>query len=200
MNEYSVREISYQETLPWILDIHYAKRVPSISWAFGLYRDDELVGIITYGKPASAPLCKGIAGEENKCKVWELNRLALKDNIKNEASILISKSLKMLPQELIIVSYSDMAQDHLGFVYQATNWLYTGATKPRTDMYSSAGHSRHHDGDRSKRVFRSSKHRYVTFTGGKLQKKNLKKILRYKVYEEYPKKGEEFPWTKTLKS
>ena len=31
----SVREVSYQDTKPFILDIHYAKRMPSISSPMG---------------------------------------------------------------------------------------------------------------------------------------------------------------------
>jgi len=187
MKEYDVRPITYAETKPFILNIHYAKRMPSISYAFGMFGGANLIGVCTYGKPASPWLCKGIAGEENRHLVWELNRLVLSENIKNLASILISRSLKLLPPGLIVVSYADSAHNHVGYVYQATNWLYTGATKPRTDMYSSSGHSRHHDGDRTKRVDRSSKYRYVTFTGTKRDRKYLLSQLKYSVSDAYPK-------------
>ena len=53
--EYWVEKISYADTKPFILDIHYAKRMPSISYAYGLFDNDELVGIISYGSPASPP-------------------------------------------------------------------------------------------------------------------------------------------------
>ena len=39
---------------PYILERHYARRWPSVSLAFGLWRDRELVGVVTYGTPASA--------------------------------------------------------------------------------------------------------------------------------------------------
>ena len=48
----SVREVSYQDTKPFILDIHYAKRMPSISFAYGLFDDDDLVGVVTFGLPS----------------------------------------------------------------------------------------------------------------------------------------------------
>lgn len=186
MKKYSVERIEYKDAKPWIMDIHYAHRMPSISFAYGLFLDRNLSGIISYGSPASPWLCKGICGVEYKSLVIELNRLVLLENRKNEASMLISKSLRLLPKPKIIVSYADVAQNHIGYVYQATNWLYTGATKPRTDMYSESGHSRHHAGDRSKRVYRSSKHRYVYFIGSKKQRKELLKALKYKT-EQYPK-------------
>ena len=59
---------------PFILDIHYAKRKPSISYVYGLYDDKELIGVCSFGSPASPSLCKGIAGEINRSKVIELNR------------------------------------------------------------------------------------------------------------------------------
>ena len=83
--KYDVLKISYEQTKPFILDIHYAKRMPSISYAYGLFDKGELVGIVSYGSPVSPFLCKGIAGEKNKHLVIELNRLVLKNNKKNEA-------------------------------------------------------------------------------------------------------------------
>ena len=124
---------------PFILNIHYAKRKPSISYVYGLYQNEELIGICSFGSPASPALCKGIAGEKNRSKVIELNRLVLKYNRKNEASYLVGKSLKMLPKPKIVVSYADTAQDHKGIVYQATNFYFTGTSKPRTDMAGKDG-------------------------------------------------------------
>ena len=48
-------------------------------------------------------------------------------------------------------------------------------------------HSRHHLGDRTNRVFRSAKHRYVTFIGDKKQKKKYLNLLNYPIIKEYPK-------------
>ena len=52
-DEYKIERISYQSTKPFILDIHYARRMPSISYAFGLFNNNLLIGIVTYGSPAS---------------------------------------------------------------------------------------------------------------------------------------------------
>ena len=188
-HHYFVEPITYGETKDLILNVHYAKRMPSISYAFGLYRDlDGLQGICTFGSPASPWLCKGVCGEEHKSNVLELNRVVLVNNRPNEASLLVARSIALLPKPKILVSYADTAQDHVGYVYQATNWLYTGATKPRTDIATVNGkHPRHHAGDRTKRVYRSSKHRYVYMHGDKKDKRLLTKCLRYGT-EPYPKK------------
>ena len=188
VNDYKIRPIQYRECLPFILELHYAKRVPSvIKYIYGLFQEKELVGIITYGMPASNFLCEGVAGVENKDKVLELSRLVLKNNKKNEASILISASLKLLPQPKIIVSYADTEQNHLGVVYQATNFIFTGTTKERTDMAGTEGkHARHNLGDVEKRIKRSAKHRYIYIVANKKDKKTLLKQLNYKE-KKYPK-------------
>lgn len=175
------------EAEPWIIRKHYAKRMPSISYAFGLYESNALVGVCTYGMPASPFLCMGVCGKENKDIVIELNRLCIETKTKNAASILVGRSLQMLPKPLVIVSYADTSQDHVGYVYQATNFLFTGTTKERTDMAGEEGqHSRHNKGDRNNRIDRSAKHRYVFFVGNKKEKQELQKQLRYPVLP-YPK-------------
>ena len=187
---YFVRQVNYKDTIDFILHIHYAKRIPSISYAYGLFHKSELTGVVTYGKPASKFLCEGICGVEYSPIVFELNRLVLKNNKKNESSFLISQSLKMLPKPLIIVSYADTEQNHVGYVYQATNFLFTGTTKERTDMAGEDGkHSRHHLGDPDQRKKRWAKHRYVFFVGNKKDKKNLLSKLNYTI-KPYPKAAE----------
>jgi len=188
MNNYSVKQIEYKDTKHLILNVHYAKRMPSISFAYGLFEYDNFVGLVSYGTPASPSLCKGIMGEEYKSHVLELNRLVLVNNKKNEASYLVSQSLKLLPKPRCIVSYADTQQGHAGCIYQASNFLFTGTTKARTDMAGKDGkHSRHHLGDRTNRVYRSAKHRYVTFIGNKKQKKKYFKLLKYPILTTYPK-------------
>lgn len=182
-----VLPINSFEVEPWLLEKHYAKRMCPISYAFGLYDDEKLIGIVTYGVPASPNLCMGICGTDNKDKVLELNRLCLNDGVKNGASFLVSKSLQMLPKPTIVVSYADTAMGHVGYIYQASNFLFTGTTKERTDMAGEDGkHSRHNLGNSENRINRSAKHRYVYFVGSKSQKSSLLKQLNYEI-SPYPK-------------
>lgn len=110
-NQLHVLPVSYEESKNFILFIHYARRMPCVQYAFGLFDGDYPfpVGVVTYGQPASPFLCKGVAGEENKNNVLELNRLVLypEYNGGNYASFLVSKSLKMLPHGTFVVSYAD---------------------------------------------------------------------------------------------
>jgi len=189
--------ITREEAKPFILNIHYAHRMPSISYAFGLFDNDELIGVCTYGKPASYTLCNGVCGKENSKYVWELNRLVLKYNRQNEASYFISRTLKMLPKPMIIVSYADEEQNHRGIIYQATNFIYTGVS-PKQKYYKlktteeTKGYRRRARMSKEKIVkeygidfvqeyFSSNKYRYVYFIGSKVEKKRFKKALKYKV-------------------
>jgi hypothetical protein len=199
---YSVRVIEKSEAKPFILEIHYAKRTPSISYAYGLFRDEKLVGICTYGKPPSSTLIKGVCGEQWASHVFELNRLCLLDNLPNEASRLVAGSFKLLPKPTIIVSYADTKQNHTGIVYQATNFIYTGLSAKFKDPVVKGLEHQHHatyahglSNKQLKEKFgkenvyfidRSRKHRYIKFLGSKTQRKQMLKDLRYKI-ESYPK-------------
>lgn len=181
-----VLPIKYEEVTPWLLEKHYAKRLPSISYSFGLYRENQLVGVITYGIPASNSLCEGICGIENKHLVIELNRLCLLNNLKNEASFLVGNSIKLLPKPLVIVSYADSGQGHTGYIYQATNFMFTGTTKERTDMFAGDGKHSRHATDPTIRQFRSAKHRYIYIHANKKDKKYLLNCMNYQQMP-YPK-------------
>lgn len=208
-DEYQVSSIESKDTHWWLKNIHYAGRIPSISYAFGLFHYQQLVGVVTYGKPASPPLCKGICGPDYAHLVIELNRLVLLENRKNEASRLVGASLKLLPRPSIVVSFADTSQDHTGFVYQATNFIYTGLSFVRTD-WSVRGKEHLHGktisdkavsmvenerpADYMRRIYgddfylrqRPRKHRYVFFCGSKRERKEMMGALRYEVLP-YPK-------------
>jgi hypothetical protein len=91
-----------------------------------LFRNGDLVGVCTYGKPPSSTLLRGVCGEQYAPIVYELNRLCLRDNLPMEASRLVAGTFRLLPKPLIVVSYADTKQGHEGVVYQATNFIYTG--------------------------------------------------------------------------
>jgi hypothetical protein len=146
-NKYIVKSIDSYLCKDWLLNKHYAKRLCSISYSFGLFDNNILVGIMTIGKPASNQLCIGVCGSENSKFVYELNRLCVNDGLeKNVLSFFLSKSLKLIKENMILISYADTQMYHNGYIYQATNWIYTGATKERTDIgFENGKHSRHYD-------------------------------------------------------
>ncbi len=199
---YAVRKIKSSDAHYLLLNVHYARRLPSISYAFGLFEGVELRGVITYGTPAASTLRTGVAGPEYEEIVLELNRLCLAENRPNEASRLVGASLRMLPRPCIVVSFADTEQGHEGVVYQATNFIYTGLSAKRTDWKVKGLEHLHGQtiadqvrgsegrridaikakyGDRFYLKPRSRKHRYVMMLGNKYQKRKMMEALRYPV-------------------
>ena len=192
--EYSVESINSKETYDWLLNKHYAKRIPSISYSFGLFRDKILEGVCTFGSPPSPALCVGVCGEKYTSFVIELNRLCVSEHTeKNLTSFFLSRCLKLIPKSHIVVSYADTSQNHNGYIYQATNWIYTGLSAKRTERYDPENPNKH-----SKTVTetmnydelavreRPQKHRYIYFLGTKKQKKEMLESLNYEI-KPYPK-------------
>lgn len=193
---YQVKSIDYQDCKEWFLKKHYAKRIPSVSYCFGLFEGVELIGVCSFGSPPSRALCIGVCGIHNAHKVFELNRLVVNDGLpKNTLSFFVSKCLSFLPNELIIVSYADTSQGHNGYIYQATNWIYTGLSAKRTERYDIDNPNKHSKSVTDKKSVdykslavreRPQKHRYIFFTGNKYAKRKFLSQLNYEI-QPYPK-------------
>lgn len=194
-DNYKVIPIQYEHCKDWLLKKHYARRIPSISYAFGLYYiDNTLRGVMTIGKPASTFICVGVCGEEYADYVYEFNRLCITEpHDRNIPSYFVGNTLKLLKKQMILVSYADTKWNHIGYIYQATNWIYTGITKKVVDrvLVGSNSHARHNniyeiDSDNYECVDRSQKHRYIYFVGTKNKVVEMKNKLRYQIMD-YPK-------------
>lgn len=184
-----------------VVRYHYLHRKAPCSFAFGLFLGTTLYGVIMYGTPSSAPLRSGIAGPENKNNVIELTRLWVHDSApKNGESFLIGRTLGLVDKE-IVVSFAEIQQGHLGVVYQATNWLYTGLSAKRTN-WTVQGVDKHCQtiadkftseqlkekyGDKFTLQPRPRKHRYIYLNAKGKRKEELLKSLKYALLP-YPKK------------
>jgi hypothetical protein len=166
---------------------HYAKRLPSIEYAFGLFLENNLVGVCTFGQPASHNVNKGICGENYSKYVVELNRLIVNEGLdKNALSFFVSSCLKGIKEQKIIVSYADSSM-HNGYIYQSTNFIYTGKGTPRTHLGAADGkHPRHYIKNNEERTEWQPKHRYIFIIGSKRFKKEVMGCMLYKPLP-YPK-------------
>ena len=202
---YEVYPIDSGTALDIVVRHHYLHRRAPASHCFGLFDEwSTLIGVAIYGMPASRTLCSGLAGPEERESVIELTRLWVADlTPKNAESFLISRSLKQLPEsKSIVVSYAEISAGHVGTIYQATNWLYTGLSDRHVvwhmDGVDSGQHQRHlFDeaggieaakkiyGDRMIKSERPRKHRYVFLRGSRRRVKELRSKLRYQV-QPYP--------------
>lgn len=211
-DRYVVGPLSKEEAQRIVVESHYLHRKAPCEQCWALLdttesRNDVLfdwgkvVGVIMYGTPSSAPLRKGICGSEHKNNVIELTRLWIHDEVpKNGASYLIGNTISDVKKE-IVVSYADRSQGHIGYVYQATNWYYTGLSAKRTNWHIDGLDTKHSQtladkysaeelrdkyGDRFTLVDRPRKHRYVYFSTDRRTSRELKDKLNYDI-KPYPK-------------
>ena len=201
---WTVQEIPKAVAQEIVVKNHYPHRKAPCSKAFGLFNEkQELLGVVMYGVPASRSLCVGLAGLDLSNEIYELTRLWVDDSApKNGESFLIGNSLRNVNKKLI-VSYAEVEQGHLGVVYQATNWFYTGLSARhsewRLDGVKNTTHSRHlfdefggingakkHYGSRLQKHERARKHRYVFINAKGKRKAELLSKLNYKI-TNYPK-------------
>ena len=196
-----VVKVSKSVAAEFVTKKHYSRRM-SIFWqGFGLVEDEKIVGVAVYGQPS--PPIQRHSFVERDFRLFELARVVVQTETKNAGSFLIGNSLKMLePQPCAVVSYADMEQNHAGYMYQATNWAYTGATKSHDKMYIVDGVRTHPMTLRDRGITDPTrwakengiemvkpfeKHRYFQFVGNKIEKRMMRSKLKYPVLDAYPK-------------
>jgi len=115
---------------------HYSKTCSGANdFCFKAELDGILVGAIVYGFMGGN--VKGacvLNGYPDIKKYREFRRLVMLDEVANNSeSRFISWTLRWLQKNtdlLAIITFADSEQDHVGYVYQASNWLYVGASQP----------------------------------------------------------------------
>jgi len=184
----------------FVLAKHYSHRAP-IFWAgFQLLIAGQVEGVCVFGQPS--PPIQRHAFRERDFRLYELSRLVVQTKAQNAASFLVGNALKQLDQPCAVVSYADMEQAHCGIIYQATNWLYTGAVVSHDHLYIVDGKRTHpmtlrdrgitnpkewarENGIQTVKPF--PKHRYFFLCGNKRQKNLMRDKLNYLVLDQYPK-------------
>lgn len=197
-----VQSITKKQAEAFVTTKHYSRRA-SVFWeAFGLVDDEGFIqGVCVYGQPS--PPIQRHAFADRDFRLYELARLVVQSAVPNGASMLVGRSLRMLSEQpSAVVSYADSEWGHAGIVYQATNWLYTGATRSHDHAYLVGGRRVHPMTLRDQGVTNPKewarengvqtappmeKHRYFFLNGNKMQKRNMLAKLRYPVLAEYPK-------------
>jgi hypothetical protein len=192
-DNFEVSPIENKIAEEWIKLKHYSHRVPNMIYSFGLFNKRKLVGVITFGV-SNTPHNEMLSGNLSVGKVLELNRVVILDNAPlNSASYMIAKTLKWLKQYSdykVIISYADTAWNHSGYIYQASNFLYTGISKGSKKKTLLGKHPRTVRKDmenQEKEIIETSdKHRYIKFIGNKKENEEFLKFLKYRVMA-YPK-------------
>ena len=181
---------------------HYTGVGNNANWRWGLWHGVTLHGVVSYNLPTRS-VCASVFGEESLHRVWHMGRLILSDDSpRNSESRLIGGSLRAIqrehPETWAVLTYAATDAGHLGYVYQATNALYTGTAGDPNYYVDEKGQRRgtHLDGH-SVDAGRAAamgwvkhkggpKHRYVYILGNKTQRRQRRALLRYPVLP-YPK-------------
>lgn len=231
-----VREINPKVAKDIIVKYHYSHAWTMCSCAIGIFyktddsndffdgdgANDKLIGCLVYGNPVGRSATKSICDGIEMGEVYELTRLFIHDGYgKNVESLSISQSFKYLkkhkPHIKLLISYSDPDQNHLGGIYQATNWKYqgNGATQLMPNFSVSLvkdpydwTHSRtvfsqygSHNIEKLKKAIgktfyrrqEPAKHRYVYFLTNKRETKKLMKTLKHP-FLPYPKNADDYTY------
>lgn len=116
---------------------HYSKSYTIFPCVcIGAWESGVFVGAVIFARGANKNIGSPYQLEDTQCS--ELVRVALDECHKTPTSQIVSGAIKMLcckePMLRLLVSYADVNQSHVGTIYQAMNWLYTGMT-PDSYLY-----------------------------------------------------------------
>jgi hypothetical protein len=183
---------------------HYLRSLPGgTHLSFGVFFNNQILGAVTLGAgPAYAHL---LVEGANRDDCLTLTRLWLSDelpaNSESRTIGIVIRSLRKNTRLKFLLSYADPAQGHLGTIYQATGWLYTGLSQSMPLFDLGDGKARHSRslgqtfGSHSTKYFtsnginvtlvpQSSKHRYIYFLDRNWTTRLKVPILPYPKKEE----------------
>lgn len=143
---YTVHHIDEITARTFVQRHHYAGTWPAAIHRLGLFDGDVLVGVAVYASPVQAKVLTNMFPElEPYRQSVELSRFVLEDAVPGNAeSWFIARCHRMLLDLGVrgVVSFSDpvprrlpsgvLFKGHIGFIYQASNAVYTGTSAPRT--------------------------------------------------------------------
>ena len=141
-----VQPIPFAAARQIVVRHHYLHSLPGgTKLAFGTFVKGRLLGTITFGVgPYNAfALVDGACPDD----CLALTRLWLSEELPpNSESRVISVCLRYLRKYTtlkFIMTYADPAQGHVGTIYQATGWLYTGLSEATPKFDIGDGVARH---------------------------------------------------------
>lgn len=178
---------------------HYLHSLPGGTMlTFGVFLDKKLMGAATLGAGPYNAHCLIDDTKPEDCLT--LTRLWLSDDLPSNSESrvigIILRALKKNTSVRFIISYSDPQYQHVGTIYQATGWLYTGLSQsmPLYDLGSGKlHHSRslghvlgshsisylNNNGLKVKTIPQSGKNRYIYLLDQTLKSRLRVPVLPY---------------------
>lgn len=223
--KYTIKEISKEQALEMIRKYHYSNTLPKLNKHFlGFYANNELAGVVTLGW-GTRPMhtIKKLFPNMTTSDYFEIGRMAMTDEMpRNSESQMLSQLVKWLkrnhPEIKILFTWADGMLGKVGYVYQASNFIYTG--KVGGEMYLQNGIKIHvrqikalliPKGQKDDRLtvrptleqmkelnidhYKGSQYRYIYFLCKKSEKKALVNECLVSLNQPRPK-DDDLHWTK----
>lgn len=129
--ELKVAKAAHDAALYAVKNWHYSRKLPSGKlFIRGVWENGVFIGVVIFSRGATNTIGSPYGLEQTECV--ELTRVALNKHVTPVTQIVAAalKDLKRAnPGLRLVVSYADPMQGHLGGIYQAGNWVYTGQGK-----------------------------------------------------------------------
>jgi hypothetical protein len=204
VRDMTVGPVSTSDVQEFARRYHYTETGGNMTWRWGLWHGPVLHGVVAYNLPTRSA-CESVFGAEHgPDKVWHMGRLILSENSpRNSESRLIGGSLRAIesnyPDVWGVLTYAATDVGHIGYVYQATNAIYTGPSSTEYFYIDPAGarRSSYLGGSRVKADRAESmgwsrrdgmpKHRYLYVLGNKAERRHRMNLMRLPILP-YPKK------------
>lgn len=116
---------------------HYSRCLPVGKLVkVGAWEAGKFIGVVLFGRGANNNMLAPFGlDQDDGC---ELVRIALTKH-QSPVSQIVAQAIKFLKRQSnnlrIIVSYADPEQGHHGGIYQAGNWIYTGASAKAVKVF-----------------------------------------------------------------
>lgn len=117
---------------------HYSGVLPTAKLVrLGVWENDDFVGVVIFARGATPSLAKRWGFSQTEA--CELARVALVRKREVPTTAVVAAALKELrssnPGMRLVVSFADPNVGHVGTLYMAGNWIYTGQTAPSHEVY-----------------------------------------------------------------
>lgn len=133
MYRFDIKEIEREAALRMIQRYHYSNTLPKLNKYFlGFFLGDELVGVVTLGwgtRPRHT--IQRIFPSLDTKNYLEIGRMCMTDEMpRNSESQMLSQLVKWmkknLPEIKVLFTWADGMVGKVGYVYQASNFIYAG--------------------------------------------------------------------------
>lgn len=133
MYRFDIKEISKEDALEMIQKYHYSNTLPKLNKYFlGFFLEEELAGVVTlgWGTRPRHTIQRMFPSLDTK-DYLEIGRMCMKDEMpRNSESQMLSQLVKWmkknLPEIRVLFTWADGMVGKVGYVYQASNFIYAG--------------------------------------------------------------------------